>query len=236
MKKEILARFYAKYKTIIFPILVGAAGLSLTVLVIIPQIRGYFNSKEDEVVTQNRLKILEVKAQELEGISKDDLSRKVRVATVALPIEKDYTTVFGLLQRLSAEAGVNLESVNLDTEGVKDSIGASNFSVKIAINANNLSLDEFFKKIENTPTVLNVGSLTTDITSDNLLSSSLSLDVYFSPAPKTLGGIDSPLPELTTEEEILISKLEQALAVAPVTSTSEQPSTLLPRGKPNPFE
>lgn len=238
MLKQTLADFYSKYKVIIYPFVVGVASLSLIILVILPQIRGYFNSKEDEKLMQNRLKSLEIKAEELEAIPEESLRRRVLSATVALPSEKDYTSIIGLLQRLTAEAGVNLESVTLDSGGVKETTGASSFGVKIDVSAGSSSFDEFLKKIESSPAVLKIGSLTTDASVENVISGSLVIDVFYSPAPKALGSVDSPLPKLTEEEEVLAQELVSSIAIAPAvsTTTSEQPAKLPPRGKANPFE
>lgn len=235
--KEMLGKFYTKYKTIIYPFFVGIASLTLVILVIIPQIKGYLGSKDSELKIQNRLKILESKAKELENINDDELRRKVQSAVAALPTEKDYTSVIGFLQRLSAEAGINLESVILDSGGAKNTAIASSFAVKVEINAGKLNFDEFLKKIENAPSVLKISNISVDRGTDDLISSSLVIDVFYSPTPNTLGSIDSPLPKLTSEEEVLIQELVSSLAVVPVTSvSSKQPENILPRGKSNPFE
>ncbi|TSC64077.1 MAG: Uncharacterized protein G01um101493_238 [Microgenomates group bacterium Gr01-1014_93] len=238
MKREKVINFYLKYKLVVYPFAVGLASITLILLVIIPQLKGYFSSKEDGQVTQNRLKILESKAVELENISDDDLTRRLQSAIVALPIEKDYTVIIGLLQKMSAEAGVSLKSIILDTGGSKDAGGgASSFSVRIESTSTKFGFDEFLKKIDNSSAVLKIGSLSTDVVSDDLVSASLILDVYYSPTPKILGSVDSPLPKLTEEEEALAEKLSARLVIAPVTSgASGQPANILPRGKANPFE
>ena len=238
MKKEKVVDFYLKYKLVIYPFAVGFVSIVLILFIIIPQLRGYLNSKEDGQVTQNRLKILESKAAELESISDEDLTRRLRSAIAALPVEKDYTVIIGLLQKMSAEAGINLKSVVLDTGGSKDvEGGASNFSVKIDSTSTKFSFDEFLRRIDNASAVLKIGSLTTDLAIDDSVSASLVLDVYYSPTPKILGSVDSPLQTLTEEEEALAVKLSASLAIAPVSSgVSEQPVNILPRGKSNPFE
>ncbi|OGE38220.1 hypothetical protein A3F00_03880 [Candidatus Daviesbacteria bacterium RIFCSPHIGHO2_12_FULL_37_11] len=243
MKKEILLNFYSKNRMIIYPVTVGMASLLLTILVIVPQIRGYFSSKADESSVQNKIRNLEIKAAELESIPDEDLRRKAQFAVAAFPSEKDYTSIIGFLQRLSIEAGVNLESVNLSPGGDKNSSGVSNFTVKIVIKASSLSFDEFLKKIETSQTLLKIGGLSVEKSSDEQISVSLDIDVYFAPIPKTLGSVDSPLQKLTEDEETLVEKLVANAAdfpAAPVTSgISQQPTqpvNLLPRGKVNPFE
>lgn len=238
MKRKAVVNFYIKYKLVIYPFAVGLASIALILLVIIPQLRSYFSSKEDRQVTLNRLKILESKAVELESISDKDLTRRLQSATLALPSEKDYTTIIGLLQKMSAETGVSLQSVILDTGGSKDTGGGvSSFSVKIECSSSKFGFDEFLKKIDGSYAVLKIGSLSTDIAIDDSIAASLVLDVYYSPAPKILGSVDSPLPKLTEEEEALAQELSANFVTAPVTSgVSGQPVNILPRGKVNPFE
>lgn len=246
MRKEFFLKFYSKYRVIIYPFTVGLASLIIIILVIIPQIKGYFSSKENEGIVQKKIINLELKAEELEGISDEDLRRKVQSAVVAFPQDKDYTSVIGLLQRLSIESGVNLESVALVSGGDKNISGISNFTVKIEVNASSLGFDEFLKKIENSQSVLKIGGLSVEKSSNEQASAALDIEVYYSPTPKTLGSVDSPLQKLTEEEEVLAEKLVANLAAAPVTlNTSEtsgvsgqptQPINLVPRGKVNPFE
>lgn len=242
MKKEIFLKFYAKHRTIIYPFIVGIASLALIVLIILPQLKGYFSSRDNENLIKNKIKILEIKAKELEEISGTDLQRKVQSALVAFPSDKDYTFIIGFLQKLSVESGVNLESVTLASGGSKNSSGILNFTVNLKVNAVSLSFDNFIEKIEYSQTVMKIGSLIIEKSQGEQISATLNIEVYYSPIPKTLGSIDSPFQKLTEDEEVLAEKLVANLAsvsVAPINieqPSQQQPVNLLPRGKVNPFE
>jgi len=238
MKKEKLQLFYAKYKLLIYPVCVTLVSILVIVFVIYPQIRGYFTGVEDKKRINERLIKLETKAKELEVIPGDLLNSQVQSSKVALPPEKDYTSIIGLLQRLSAEVGVALVSVTLDTVKGRDTGGVTSFSVKVDVNLPRESFDVFLSKIESSPITMRVASISVDSaqTSDSLLASII-IDVFYAPSPKTFGSIDSPIEKLTAEEEVLVEKLTSNSVSVPVTSSIEEsPGSNIPRGKSNPFE
>jgi len=246
MKKEDLQKLYSKYKIIIFPVLVGFSGIILMVLVIIPQLKGYLSRQEDAKQVKNRLEILDVKAKDLENLSEADLQRKLQSAVSALPTTKDYTSVIGLIQRLSAQSGVTLKTVSLDTGRGASSSEANSFAVSTEITSSKAGFDQFLKSIEAAPLVMKVASI--EISSSggaDSVTASIVIDVYYSPTPKNLGSVDSPLPKLSQEEENLaldlVSKVAIIPASSPVTSPGSEiplqpPANILPRGKANPFE
>lgn len=249
MKKEALVKFYSLNKLVIFPVLVALASATLIILVIFPQIKGYFKGQDDIKVTQEKVKVLGVKASELQNIPEADLKSKLQTAAQALPEEKDYTTVIGILQRLAASSGVSLASVNLEGGGGKGVPGVSSFGVKASITGSRLGFDEFVKAVQNAPILMKISAISVDTSGgQDSVAVSLALSVYYSPTPKSLGGIDSPLPKLTEDEEKLAAKLASnvgstSVVTIPVTGPGEQPKigeeppkVLLPRGKENPFE
>lgn len=244
MNKEAIQKLYSRYRTIIFPALVGLAALSLIVLVIIPQISGYFKSQDDAKKTQSKLEILEVKAEELANLPEEDLKQKLQSAVSALPTTKDYTSVIGLLQRLSVESGVILESVNLNIGKSASLSEVGSYAVNAEIASTKSGFGEFLKRIEDGPVLMKIGSIeVTAAGSDGSVTASVVIDVFFSPTPKNLGSVETPLPKLSEEEQQLALELESKVALVPVsilTSTGEiteqPPANLLPRGKANPFE
>ena len=244
MNKEALQKLYSRNRIIIFPALVGLAGLSLIVLVIIPQIIGYLKSQDDAKKTQSRLEILEVKAAELSNLPEEELKQKLQFAVTALPTTKDYTSVIGLIQRLSVESGVTLESVNLDTSKSASLTDVNSFAVNVEIASSKISLDEFLKRIEDGPVLMKIGRIEVNLAgSDDSVTASVLIDVFFSPTPKNLGSVETPLPKLSEEEQQLVLELESKVALVPVSIltptgeiTEQPPANILPRGKANPFE
>ena len=244
MNKEAIQKLYSRNRIIIFPALVGLAALSLIILVIIPQIIGYLKSQDDAKKTQSRLEILEVKATELSNLPEEDLKQKLQYAVSALPTTKDYTSVIGLIQRLSVESGVTLESVNLDTGKSASLPEANSYVVNAAIASTKSGFDEFLKRIEDGPVLMKIASLEVNSGgSDGSVTASVLIDVFFSPTPKNLGSVETPLPKLSEEEQKLALELENKVALTPVSTLTptgeiieQPPANILPRGKANPFE
>lgn len=236
MKKETILEFYSKYKLILFPSLVSLACLILIALVIFPQAKSLLDGQNNLELSKEKLKTLEVKAQGLDQINETDLKNQLQLALVALPENKEPSAVVGAIQRIAATSGVSLISLGFSSSKGNSVGGADSFSIKAQIASSTAGISQFLNNLSETPLALNVTGISiSSATSADLLAADLQIDVYFSPIPKTLGSVEDPLPELSAEEKTLINRLAKAQIVTPV-SQSSTPSTILPRGKSNPFE
>lgn len=232
MKKAILVSFYSKYQLIIFPILVAISSIILIVFMIYPQIIRLLKNEQSLREIRHDVKFLEVKAQDLEGLDEVDLTTKVNVSLALLPADKDFVQAVGVIQQLVQRSGFNLISLQLGSS--KESAGVLGFAIKMEIAGPKITLGQLLTSIETSQRVMKVSSIEVTTTrSGDLINASLTIDVFYSPAPSTLGAINAPLAKLTSDEEELIITLSSAIPSAPA-----PPDTLIlqPRGKANPFE
>lgn len=230
MRKETIIKFYLNFRLYIFPATVALASFFLIMFAIYPQTVKLVSGQRSTEELKDKSIFLETKIVALESLSEEDLSQKVSLALAAFPADKDYGNIFDLLQRLVAESGFRITSISLGNAGYK--VGnTDSYEVKMEIQGSRLMFSSLLNNLENSSRLVRVNSL--DISSGQASQSvdaSLILGVLYSKMPQSFGAADSPLPQITQEDEELIAKLErsgrQASASLP----------LFPRGKSNPFE
>lgn len=230
MKKQ-LTELFNKYKTLFIPIIIGVSSLILILLVIYPQLTVFLKGQKDLQTVEQRLKKLQVKAQDLESLDEDDLNKKLEYALAALPVEKDYATIIGVFQRISAQSNMSLETLRVGGLGSGGDKKTPGYSVQLELLGTKSSLNGVLQQIEKAPRVMKVNGIELTASKSNV-NVTLAVDVFYLPAPTSIGSVDAVLPKLTDEEQKLLTRLA---SISP-SSISTTPTTLLPRGKPDPFQ
>lgn len=235
MKKEEVLKFYQNYRLYIFPAIVVLSSLIIIIFVIYPQtIKLITNQKTGEEIA-NKSKLLEVKAQALESYDSEDLSKKVDFALSSYPTEKDFVSALGSLQNLTFQSGFSTVSMSLGS-GSSAGTNSQSFNIKLDVLGPTTSLSTLLNNIESSSRLMRVSNMETSTgKSPQEVAISFSVDVLYSSAPTEFGSVDSPLPELSNEEETIVAKL--AARGTPVSTQVSQPTAPLgARGKENPFE
>lgn len=237
MKKEELLKFYQDYRIYIFPLLVALSSLVLIVFVIYPQISKLIANQQIKEEISSKSSFLEVKAQVLDSVDQVDLERKVDFALRSFPADKDFASVLGLLQALAAQSGFSIISAQLGAAQPKGG-NVESYTLRLDLLGSNTSLLVFLSSIENSTRIMRVSSIEVSPGRESQGATvSINVEVLYSSAPKTYGSLDSPLPELDSEDEEIIARLAGASGLTG--SQAGQPATsgpLGPRGKSNPFE
>ncbi len=234
MKKELLLKFYSKYKQIIFPVAVALSSLILIALVILPQtIKLISNQKTgSELLTKSQF--LEVKAQSLETLDLEDLSKKVQYALNVYPPDRDFGNVLGIIQNLTNKAGFTMLAFNLGGSA-KDS--AQNYGITIQLVGPRQLIPAMLQALENEPRLMRVESIEINkgLEGDGV-ELSLGVAVLYSPLPQNLGTVDSILPELSQKEEEILIRLATTGEQVGITVLESETIPATGRGKANPFE
>jgi Tfp pilus assembly protein PilO len=229
-----LLETYNKYKLLLFPLFIGFAGLLVIIFVIIPQVQDYFKGQEQINELAKRQSILEAKAKALESVNKDEVDSKLTVVLVALPIDKDYPGIIGLIQKLVADNGLTLTNLQIGSGANANSSGVLNYSLKVETSGPKDGFNKLVPILEKASRIVKIGSIEfTPLGLKGDLSANFTLEAYYGPIPSSVGAVDAPLPQLTAEDEKLLSTLAQSASLGKGTFEGEP---LLPRGKANPFE
>lgn len=222
--------FYDQYKIFIYPVLVSVTSLFLILFLILPQIKGFLGGRENLELSRNKLEILSVKAKDLEAINEEDLRKKMGLTLTALPQEKDFPQVIGVLQEVAKASGMVLVSVQIGQ--AQNATANSGFPVKVEVVGSKIALTMFLKNVESASRVMKVGSIELSFSKlqDNV-DASVMIDVFYAPTPSALGAVTDNLPKISPEDEKIIVSLSRA----PVSTFSAIP-TNVSLGKSNPFE
>lgn len=233
MKKEEISKFYINYKLYIFPIIITLSSLVLIIFVIYPQTIKLISNQKVKTEIANKSKFLEAKAQTLDSLDPQDLSRKVNFTLGFYPTDKDFVTVFGLLQNLISQSGFVAISLSLDSNSLKSANGSS-YSLRLEVLGPSPLLPILLNKLESSPRLIRLAGLEASKGKNaQEVNISLTVDVLYAAAPTSFGSVDSPIAELTQRDEEIIAKLAKnsSLFLQPELSTR-----LNPKGKVNPFE
>lgn len=232
MKKETILKFYQNYRLYIFPLITALSSLILIIFVIYPQTMNLITNHSLEKEILNKSTFLEAKAQALEDLDSEDLTQKVDLALSAYPTDKDFGAAFGGLQNLIAKIGFSITSISLGSSS-QMSGDAQSYGLKLDILGPNSQLPLLLDHIDNFPRLMRVGSFETSVGSGSEGATiSVNVSVLYSPAPEGFGSVDSPLPELSDQDEEVLARLARVGAL-PQLPAITQPGA---RGKPNPFE
>ncbi len=234
MPKDELLKLYYKYRFIIYPVLVAAAGIFLVVVVIIPQTVTFIKNQQAIKEYAQRHDSLKAKAVELEGLDKNELKKRTDVALSVLPEDKDYSGVLGLVQSTAARDGFSVLSFQIGAPFINSSTKSSGFNVKIEFLGPKDNLKLLLANIEDSSQVLRLSGIeVNNLRRADMAEGILTVDAYYAPIPSTIGSVDAPLLRLSEQDFQTLLKYTRLAASVPVSTTSATPSQ---RGKSNPFE
>lgn len=220
MRKETIQKFYFTYRLYIFPAAVGCCCLVLIALIILPQFFSLLNLQKNEEQGLKRSNLLEAKAAELVNFNPQDVQKKVQIALNVFPKDKDYTGALTLVQNIMAQNSYIVNSISpSQSTATAPGGGGQSYTLKATATGPKLFLSNLIKGIENGSRVMRVQSIEMTPQHDNsAVGIVLAIDVLFSAASSQSGNTDSPVPKLTSAEELLINKLA---ALAPDSGNSQ---------------
>lgn len=227
-----LLEYYNKYRIIIFPAVTAVAALILIGVIIVPQLFKLIENNETYTTMNNTNTFLDAKAQELTQIDNNALKNKVDLSFLALPANKDLAEVIGLLQKIVSDSGLILASLQFGKDSAVD--GQQAFRVIIEVQGLGNSFALLMDNIERTYRPMKIDSVEISSPRASLdVTATLNIDVFYTPVPKSIGGLEAPLPKLTAKDEEVIAGLAK---YAPKGVTVETNFVAGPRGRENPFE
>ena len=177
---------------------------------------------------------METKVTALQSYDIEDLSYKLGIILATLPSDKDIANVLGLLQQLTAKSGFIANSISF-VRSMSEAANSSKFEVKLEIIGSKNDFQTLLDNLENSSRLFRINHIEVSSRRDSqILESSLGVEALYGGLPKDFGGVDSPLPEFSQEDDKLILRLEELRQTALTSSTYSAIQS--PRGKSNPFE
>lgn len=237
MTKEGFLKFYLEFRLYIFPIVVAVSSLILIFVVIYPTTVRLINNQKLQKQMLSQSAFLETKAATLEKLDQSDLSKKVSYALVSYPTEPDYSNILGLLQQIANKNGFSVTTLSISNSNNVIG-GVQKYNVKLeAIGGKDL-LPRLITSIESSTRIMKVKDIAVSPGKDiNSITLSMEVEVLYSAIPTSLGGPDSPLPQLSDKDQQLLTTLAIfSNSATRVVAATQSASPSSPRGKANPFE
>lgn len=159
-------------------------------------------SRQEESVLSQKLSIL----KEIEFSIED----KTSIATSALPEENSALILLALLKNISKEENVLISSTEVDSPIlVGENISKTNIEIKI-LGEDLQSVSRYVVGISKVVPISTLEEVTLEIDqSSGQIGATVKLSPYWASFPVVISGLTEPIRNLTTEEIVLLTNLEE---------------------------
>ncbi len=192
-----------KYRFVLFPLATGFIIVATTVLFVLPKLKIIVEIKQSMKNDKEKLSRLTDKVNLLEGLDEYELGRRVAVSEAALPSKKAVAKLLTATSFLAEETGASLVDFNISPgEVLPEKSEAVTFEA--TFKGPRDEIEKVLRRANLVAPVIRVLSFNFEAS-----RTILEMMIYFSPLPKTLGRVDTPLPKISKEEEKIYEKIAQ---------------------------
>ncbi|KKS98399.1 MAG: hypothetical protein UV73_C0002G0113 [Candidatus Gottesmanbacteria bacterium GW2011_GWA2_43_14] len=215
--------FILKYESVLSSFVVVLFILILTVKLLLPnflRITTIFTERK-ELTT----KLVQLKKKEalLTLQNRDVLAEDFARLNMIVPASKDYVLLFSTLDQLQQSTGVfvtrsdfQLGVVSTSSALLKKPVGEPSFllPINLEVTGDIGQIEIFLRSLTNlSGRMITVNHLQLTMLDDGSVRSSIDGNAYFNPLPKTIGKIDSPLPQIKHEYRQIIERVSQNMVL-----------------------
>ena len=214
-----------------FPVISGVVILILMVGIILPRVQAVFTLRKEISQLKQKVEAMDKKLVTLRGFNQNLLADDVKKVEIALPSEKDLSSILSNLESLAAETGVAIAGVQTTPGEVKPASGkgeTDNLPVKVTITGDFGQIKSFLGRLVSASRLMSAESLAVSANPSATtasLSASLDLAAYFQIPTVVQFNVDEPVQTLNSEEEKILTKITPATippsAAPPVTGRSD---------------
>ncbi len=222
-----------QYQLFLMPAVATSASIILVIFILFPQVQKVLSGLSENQLLKQRITVLEQKAVALSSINITAFNQSLKKAFLALPPDRDIPTSVTQVQILASNNG--LQIINMTVSG-NDAVSTqiNNYQIRLEVSGDIASVKNFINDLAKAPRVMSVASLSvTSSKSSSIFNIGILLQSYYQGDQATLGGLDQPITELTIKEQQILSQLDEAVKLIPLTQVDNLPA---PQGKLNPFE
>lgn len=232
MNKELA--FYAKLVQE-FGVYVGVL-IALVILIfkiLIPQVQSVFANKTVVNGGSQRLEALQTKTQTLRTTNKIEVSNRLKLLNIALPIEKDIGLMLSSIDNIAAKSNTRLGTFSVKVGSfatqsaipTTSSIGVPSLEVRLNLIGKTADIAEFVRQTSKALPLMQVTSV-----SIGGVSSTVQLLYYYKPPIPISQTVDIPLPILSSQNKTL-----KEIEGREVPAVESQGSEVVRTSRTNPF-
>lgn len=224
---------------IIFCIIGVVAGVIPAVHTIIDQI-GVSRDLAQELDT------LQQKIDVLDSLDENVLRQNLQTVLSAVPGDKSLPSVFGTVEGVAAQAGVEITDMNIAGVGsvatqsgtqtaLEKQLGTRVLPFAVTIQGSFSAIQQFIFLTPSVRRLLRLRTFSMTFPKQaEVLRVSLQMDAFYEPFPTTLGKLGTVITPLSEKEQLLVDRISQ-FALINNEATTALPQPALGEGKANPF-
>lgn len=231
-------RLYRSFILSLSLLLVCVIGLLVGVL---PVLRSSLDMVGIIQKLETRTSTLSAKQRFLQGLDESTTRKNLEILLSAVPSNKSLPTIFTTTDAVVAASGLSPIDMSITSPGSLATEAATKktaeekqigvllqpFTVTVEGTVDNFAA--FLQNVITVRRLLRVKSFSATSTMRGTVQVHIDLDAFYNPLPKTLGGVNEPLPQASNEDDTMVSKIAaypgQSLTVGQVLET----------GRTNPF-
>ena len=206
-------------KIFLIPVAVLFLILIASFIILRPKISDIFKARRELASNRKQLTALTEKLSTLEGLAEVELDEKVNNVLRVLPAEKDVAKNLFVLKRLTLDAGLVFGGMSLGEVGEISTGSAKPKLIRGAI-LPSLSFDilvigtqdkvkDFLVSLESVAPLMKVTQLSTTQKKGNVPESTILIESFYLPLPKTIGKSETPINPIHREEEKVLAKISE---------------------------
>lgn len=200
---------YSRNKEYVPPIGMVLLSLLLFVLLILPQVADISQLQNNEGEMKKKIAGLQTKYNFLKNYDDSNLDNQVKIASNALPRQKDYSGIVSAISKSAGNSGISLDDFSFTVGDLTtEPTVSSPPSIQVSFTIKG-SIDSTKKFLQSLSKQLPLSEVTSLQISNGVTS--LSTIFYYKPFPslQVSGLEDSPLSPLTQEQSLLLNNLSR---------------------------
>jgi len=242
LKAETKGLDFSRYTTFGAPIAAIVVSLIVLVVVVIPRFSQALKVRSSDADLASRVNALNQKSTLLSGLDESQLQDELKTAEEAVPSDKSIFPIVRQIETTASQNGVILDKVDVSPGALSDSsAGASpspapnsqsagtqttsaapSVEVKISTTSDYRSFLKFLSALYTLPRVVSIGDLTLGATGSSL-NVDIVIDAYWKALPTQLGSVETPLAQLTAQEQEVLKNVQAAEATNSAATSSAIP-------------
>lgn len=217
----------------------GVLGLILVsaVVLVMPRFQEITDLKSEIAKSEKKLAQLTAKSSYLKGLNRQELSKRANYLLKVLPSKKEVPYLLAIFKDFAARNHLNFEGISASPGALsqvkdqkKDALPLLSFEVSLS--GSLADLKEFLFLAYKTAPLLMVESFSLKETDEGAYEVKLTVESPYLFLPKEIGSVDSPLDEITAEDDLTYRRISNLETVQAITESLD---ATLPSGRANPF-
>ena len=241
-QKVTLSSIFRRYEFLFVSIIIVFLLFFLTFRLLLPNLMKAQEIRENGQTLGAKLKILEKKEKTLATLDETKMRENFSKINFVMPESKDYALLFTTLDSLQQKTGVSitrtdfeLGSVSTSSSNFKKSQVGDTFAIPISLEVMGTitQIEKFLMQLSDlSGRLITVDQIKLEVSEGSVVKASLTGKTFYNPLPKTIGKVDSAIPEFNNNYKVIFDKiLENQLPIEIIQEANQE----VPIGKENLF-